>query len=179
MTLFFYDPTIPGNRYYVGVPFDYNGASYSAAGANPQTFTALGFTRVDVDPKPDDRFYVVTGPSLQGTWTTTAKDLTIEKNTWKAATKQQAYELLKTSDWYVLRQVEGAYTDPDSTIPNTIKAYRSAVRSVSNTRCDEIDACINIQELQGVVAGDNPSITEWPEFGDSSVPITDSYYLSS
>lgn len=178
MNVFFYDPNLPANRYDIGVAFSYNGASYSDTGANPQTFTALGFTRVDVDSKPDERFFVVTGPSLQGTWTVTEKDLAIEQNTWKAKTKQEAYELLSSSDWYVLRQVEGAYTDPQSMIPNTIKAYRAAIRSASNTRCAEIDACQSIYDLQALVATDN-TITPWPELGSAEIPVTDSYYLSS
>ena len=177
--MFFYDPNLPANRYEIGVAFSYNGITYSASGANPQTFTTLGFTRVDVDAKPDDRFFVVTGPSLQGTWTVTTRDLAVEQNTWKAKTKQEAYELLSSSDWYVLRQVEGAYTDPQSMIPDTIKAYRASIRSISNTRCTEIDACTNIYELQALVAGEPPTITPWPVIGSSQVPVTDSYYLSS
>ena len=179
MNVFYYDPNLPANRYAIGEAFSYNGASYPDTGANPQTFTALGFTRVDVDPKPDEQFFVVTGPSLQGTWTVTEKDIAIEQNTWKAKTKQEAYELLKPSDWYVLRQVEGSYTDPQSTIPDTIKTYRAAIRSVSNTRCNQIDACQTIYDLQALVSGQSATITAWPQIGSTEVPVTDSYYLSS
>ena len=50
------------NRYYIGKPFTYNGTSYTKHGATHANFIALGFTQVIVAARPDDRFYVVTGP---------------------------------------------------------------------------------------------------------------------
>ena len=68
--------------------------------ANPQT-AYLGFTRVDVDAKPDDRFFVVIGPSLQGTWTVTTRQILLDKTPRKAKSKMLT---LQIGTFYVNRR---------------------------------------------------------------------------
>ena len=62
------------DRYFLRVPFTYGDIQYSAAGATHETFTALGFTQVIIDPRPSDVFYYVTGPDDTGSYTTTDRD---------------------------------------------------------------------------------------------------------
>ena len=51
------------NRYRIGTPFTYNGYYYGTALATHAKFIELGFTQVIVAARPDDRFYVVSGPA--------------------------------------------------------------------------------------------------------------------
>ena len=68
-----------GNRYTIGRPFTYNNNYYTKAGATHETFISLGFTQVIVAGRPDDQYYVVTGPNIDGQYTSTPRDLDMLK----------------------------------------------------------------------------------------------------
>ena len=66
-------------RYYEGRAFSYGEGedriNYTKAGATPETFAGLGFVQVQIEARPDDRFYWVSGPDDTGAYTATPKRL--------------------------------------------------------------------------------------------------------
>ena len=163
--MFFLD-TQTSDRYYLKQPFTYNGLQYSKAGATEETFLGLGFTKVTIDPRPDSRFYVVTGPSDSGTWTTTPRDLAELKTKYITQTKQEAFDLIKGTDWYVIRLLElGA---DDAPIPVDVTTFRASVRNASNSICLAIDACASVDDLEFLI---NNPVTNYP-----AEPETGVYY---
>ena len=55
------------NRYYLGKPFKYGDTTY-IANATHAKFMELGFTQVIVQPRPDNVYYVVSGPDSTGNY---------------------------------------------------------------------------------------------------------------
>ena len=69
--------------------------------------------------------------------------------------KQIAANLLKDTDWLVIRKVE----DSSKTISSDITTYRANVRTVSGTREGEINAAANTAALETVYKS---GLTAWP-----------------
>ena len=147
---FFLDNT--GTRYYEGRPFTFGDINYSGAGATAETFEALGFRRVDPDPRPDDRYYIVNSdPDDAGKWEVQPRDLEQLKQSAIAQDKTTAGQLLSGSDWMVIRKNEIG-----SAVPPEWEAYRADVRQTSNTREGELLAVKAVEELAGL------QLSEWP-----------------
>lgn len=69
------------------VAFEANGQGYPANWlrlATPEERAAIGILDVNEQPRPDDRFYWVSGPNLDGTYTAIPKDLDGLKTQWSA-----------------------------------------------------------------------------------------------
>ena len=107
--------------------------------------TAYGIKEVSIQTKPDAKFYWVTGPALDGTWTSTAKNLDDVKEVddkgnarldsegnqlvtkglksqWITKTKETANSLLSPTDWQVTAKAER-----DRAIDSNVATYRAAV----------------------------------------------------
>ena len=82
MASFWLDPAT-NKRYNEGRAFTYNNVQYTRAGATAAKFSALGFNAVNVGVRPDDRFYVVSGPDNAGAYSSTARDLAELKTQFK------------------------------------------------------------------------------------------------
>jgi hypothetical protein len=134
-----------GNRYRLGTPFYYNNTHYTKAGATHDTFISLGFTQVVVAPRPDSIYYSVIGPDNNGQYTSTPRDLAELKTNFIKKEKQDSFRLLQQTDWYVLRNVDSA-----GTVPTAVTTYRSAIRTASETRCNQINACSTVAELEAL-----------------------------
>ena len=174
----FYLDTQTNTRYYLGRRFSYGGRNYLPSNATHETFIALGFTQVVIEQRPDDRFYVVSGPAIDGTYSATARDLAQLKTQYIRDTKTTAFQLLKGTDWYIVRQTELGYGE--APVPVDVTTFRAAVRSVSETRCNQIDATTTVEELKtlltapselydedGNLIGPNPAaLTVYPETPD-------------
>jgi hypothetical protein len=83
------------------------------------------------------------------------------KSQWCAKVKQQAGNLLSSTDWYVVRKAE-AGTD----VPVDVSNHRSAVRAYSNYLEGQIAAVTTHEQFMVLVEGteDNPSVfATWPE----------------
>ena len=173
--MFYLDPQTL-KRYTLGTPFIYNDVQYTAAGATHDKFIELGFTQITVGPRPDSRFYIVTGPDQNGNYTKTDRDLTQLKLNFVKREKTESYRLLASTDWYVLRFIDLGFMDPNGAIPMAIKTYRTNVRTVGNERCLEINNCQTVQELETLIKApplltniqtqetyENPgAMTQWP-----------------
>ena len=98
--------------------------------------TARGIKEVTMQAKPDGKFYWVSGPALDGSWTSTAKNIddvteTIDgkevvtkgiKSQWITKTKETANSLLSPTDWQVTAKAER-----DRAIDSDVATYRAAV----------------------------------------------------
>ena len=148
-----------------------------------------GLVEVTVQPQPDARFYWVTGPNLDGTWSSVARILedraevdedgnplldedgvqlvtTGLKTQYIEQTKQAANSLLSQTDWQVIAHAErGRVLDSDVT------TYRAAVLASCNAIIDAIAACTTLDAFKvlfdtpvdaaGVPTGNAP-INDWP-----------------
>ena len=109
--------------------------------------TAYGIKEVTIQEKPDAKFYWVSGPALDGSWTSTAKNLddvteTVDgkdvvtpglKSQWITKTKETANSLLTPTDWQVIAKAER-----DRAIDSNVATYRAAVI----TACTAIEKAI-------------------------------------
>ena len=178
--MFYLDPNT-NKRYRIGTPFTYNGIQYLREGATHAAFMSLGFTQVIPQRRPDDRFYVVSGPNTDGSYNSTPRNLADLKTQYKLETKNQAFNLIKGTDWYIVRLLElGASAAP---VPVDITSFRAAVRSASDTRCLEIDATTTVEELETLITSSstlydpltdttsvNPAaLTQYPEQPEQGV----------
>lgn len=145
MASFWLDPAT-NKRYNEGRAFTYNNVQYTRAGATGTKFTELGFNPVNVGARPDDRFYIVSGPANDGTYSSTARDLTELKDQFKRQMKLEARSILKVTDWLVVRLAENA-----TTIPADVATMRDNVRTISDDNCNKIDACADVAALKALI----------------------------
>ena len=146
MASFWLDPAT-GKRYNEGRAFTYNNVQYTRAGATSAKFTALGFNAVNVGARPDDRFYVVSGPDNTGAYTSTARDLATLKDDYKKKMKLEARNILRTTDWLVVRLAENS-----DAIPAAVATFRDNVRTVADDNCTKIDACADVAALAALIS---------------------------
>ena len=114
---------LDGKVLQLDTPFEHDGTSYPANWlrlASPEARAAIGITEVVEQPRPDDRFYWVSGPDNNGDYTAIPKDLEGLKANWKAQFKQTAYVLLardmvRSTCAIVIADIEAA-TDIDAFI---------------------------------------------------------------
>ena len=149
----FYLDSNTQKRYTIGKPFTYNGIQYTKAGATHDTFVSLGFTQVIIQPRPDDRFYVVSGPDASGAYSATERDLEELKTQYVRDTKLRAFQLLKGTDWYIVRQMELGYSE--APVPVDVTTFRAAVRAAATAHCDAIYATTTVEELAALLADSN------------------------
>ena len=133
MASFFYNST-SGQRYSPAKKqIEVDGRIY----VNPTTevLADLGFEEVTVAERPDDRFYVVTGPEDDGTYVSSPRALEDSgtgdnlvkglRTFYVEAEKAKAGSALSATDWYVVREAETA-----TAIPAAVTTFRAEVRSV-------------------------------------------------
>ena len=172
-----------GGRYYLGRAFDYNDLQYTKAGATHDTFTELGFTQVIPQQRPDDRFYIVSGPNNAGEYSSTPRDLDQLKLSFIMEQKTTARSLLSESDWYVLREAEGG-----AGVPADFRNYRTSVRTIADARCAEIFAAASVEALKTLITAQavftddegnetpNPAaMTQWPTQLSLQAVVAESY----
>ena len=116
-----------------------------------------------VDPPAsfDSRFYWSVG--LEKSLADSSDGTIGLKTLYKNETKETAYNLLQSTDWYVLRK----YEDNKKEIPTKIADYRTAVRNAADTIESKIDAASNMANFIKLFdSADSNGITEinrWPE----------------
>lgn len=139
----------------IDVPFEHDGVQYPANWlrlATPEERAAIGITEVTVQPRPDDRFYWVSGPDDNGDYTAIPKDLDTLKATWSAQFKQTAYAMLFPSDWMVVRKAEVG-----DGIPQAWTDYREAVRTTATLAIVDMEATTDIDAFITSVTS-----VQWP-----------------
>jgi len=126
-------------------------------------------------PKPDARFYLVSGPSVDGSWTSEPKileDTTVTndfgekmttlglKSQWIPRIKETANSLLAPTDWQVIAKAER-----DREVDSDVATYRAAVIS----KCAAIETAITnaadfdaFKALFAIPENGNAPIDDWP-----------------
>jgi len=137
------------NKYYLGRSFRYGDTYYGPNSATHSTFTELGFTQVIVAPRPDNRYYTVTGPDLNGQYTSTPHDLDQLKKDQVNKEKQTAKAKLTVTDWMVIRAMDVGVAV--AAVPADVSNFRSAVRGVCDARCNAIGSTVSVEELETLV----------------------------
>ena len=148
--MFYLDPET-NQRYTVGTAFTYDNKQYPKTSATNAKFTELGFTQVTVPTKPDERFYVVEGPNDSGQYTTTERDLADLKDKFIKDVKLAAFNLLKGTDWYIIRALE---VPAAFTVPADVTTFRAQIRTVNETRCNQINACTTVPQLEALITAE-------------------------
>ena len=141
-------------------PFEHDGTSFPSNWlrlATPEERAAIGITEVVEQPRPDDRFYFVSGPNLDGSWTAIPKDLSTLKTSWTAQFKQTAYSMLLPSDWLIIRKQEN-----NTDIPAEWTTYREAVRTTTALAISDMEAATDIEAFIASVTS-----VQWPVSPDS------------
>ena len=154
-----------GRRLSVGRPFTHpDGRQFARNWTNysSETLATLGIT-YEADPAPfDNKYYFSAG---------NPRDVAELKSNAVKEQKTVAGQMLKNTDWYVVRKSE-----TDTAIPSNVSTYRAAVRTVCGTRESEINAASDTAALEALMkaadkirndAGevvDNPAahLTPWP-----------------
>ena len=141
---------------------------------------SYGIKKVTIQAKPDSMFYQVNGPALDGSWTSTAKnidDVTVTnfdgekittlglKSQWIARTKEIANSLLASTDWQVIAKAER-----DRDIDSDVATYRAAVI----TACTAIEKAITDITDTAIPSGYNAA-KENPEPTDAEKKIISDY----
>ena len=146
--MFYLDPNTQ-QRYRIGTPFEYNGVYYTMQGATHAKFIELGFTQVIPQQRPDSRYYIVSGPDATGAYTSTPRPASELKTNFTLEQKRLAHQILRRTDWYVIRLLElGAVSAP---VPEVITTYRAAVRAASDARCAQINAAADTASLETLI----------------------------
>ena len=153
----FYLDTNTNKRYTIGRPFEYNGVTYTKVGASHATFISLGFTQVIPQQRPDSSFYVVSGPDAAGQYTSTPRPVEELKTQYKIKQKQQAHEVLRRTDWYVIRSTELGVVA--ASVPTAVSTFRSSTRTIADARCAQIDACGTTQQLETLITAPEKILT--------------------
>ena len=151
--MYYVDPSTL-KRYTLGTPFDYNERQYTKAGATHSKFTELGFTQVIPQPRPDGRFYIVSGPNTDGSYNSTPRDLQEVKLSFERQELNSAQQLLLSSDFLYARVAEhsakGVKDDP-VVVPMAVATQRDDVRHVCKQNCALIEATKDIEELEALI----------------------------
>jgi len=171
---------------------DASGVSHPASwGRYDATMKAsIGLVEVAVQPKPDERFYWVTGPALDGSYTATPRELDDRKEVddnndpilgpdgtqivtpglktqWINQTKATQGSLLAQTDWAIVRKA-----DTGIEVPAAIQQYRNEVRLAAGMIEDRITQAADLAAFRvlfdaptdaaGVPTGNAP-INDWPK----------------
>lgn len=144
--------------------------------------TAMSLSEVTVQEKPNEKFYRVSGPKLNGEWTVVERP--IDNTPFTDSDGNERTELgLKTEYIADIKKIQGSFlsqtdwayvrkADNGTAIPSDIQTYRNAVRSAAETIETKITNCSTMDEFQalfvvpvdsnGTPTGNAP-IYDWPE----------------
>ena len=156
-----------GDRYYLGRAFSYYAVNddgefllnpdgekelfnYPGNRATAEVFEGLGFTAVVPQPRPDDSYYLVTGPDEEGNYIAVPRDLPklkLSKIQEQLTTTQQ---LLTGTDWLFIRANEMS-RGIDVAIPSAVITNRDEIRNVCGVNCDLISATEGVEELEALI----------------------------
>jgi hypothetical protein len=138
-----------GQRLNLDQPFTIGDTNYPPSWlreSTPEMRAELGIVEITWGPRPDDRFYWVQ-ENMDGTYTTTPKDLTQLKETFTAQVDQTAYTMLFPTDWMIVRKIEA-----NVAVPETTTTFRAAVRAAALANRTAIANATTVENLAAVVA---------------------------
>ena len=149
-----------------GKPLSYDRAFTDASGiqypanwlrlASLSEKQAIGISEVANEPSYDQQFYwgpsnpkqLNDKPAVDEDGKELGYTQTGLKTLWSEKQNDIASSTLATSDWRVIKAKETS-----TNVPADWVTYRAAVRTVCNTRQDEITACTTVEQLKELVCG--------------------------
>ena len=143
-----------GDRYYLGKAFKYKLTHYSFTSATHPKFMELGFTQVLVEPRPDDRFYIVAGPGNDGTYSKNPRALEDCKKRFCGEQVSYAQDALKSSDYLYARAAEQTTKRSGEevvAVPAAVVTQRDAIRATCKANCALIEATSSVEELEQLI----------------------------
>ena len=159
-------------RYNVRRAFTYDGIQYTSAGATAETFAGLGFVEVLIDQRPDDNFYIVSGPDDSGAYNSTPRDHTQMVEAYIKKEADSCKAMLAHSDWMVVRKSETGVE-----LPADWSTYREECRATCDLRQQQLAGTADTAELEALVKepaeiyddvtrssieNPEPHLTPWP-----------------
>ena len=161
-----------GDRYYLGRAFSYGDYQYSAGAATHAKFIELGFTQVLVEPTPDPRFYIYSGPNNEGKYNATPRNL--EKTQLSFVQKQihQTQTLLLSTDWLLVRSSENQ-RGVEVPVPSAVLTNRNDVRAVCDNNCDLICGTLDIPELEALIKAPATILSDKQDPNSERIPNPD------
>jgi len=156
---------LDGKKLRQGRPFTHNDIQYPSNWLNltsESEKTAIGITWQD-DPAPfDSRFYISSGVPKQlediGPDPNTGITTTGLKTKFKEDQDNTSHSLLSPTDWYVVRKSEN-----DTAIPVGVTSFRTAVRTICESRKVAIAGAADVPALVGVCTFHG---LNWPSLQD-------------
>ena len=136
-----------GGRYFLGTQFTYDGRIYTGT---VDTFAALGFTEVVVEPMPNPTYYTVSTVNDNGTWNYTVKPLADVQENLITNSNNNANITLQPTDWYVIREVENA-----TPVPTAYTNWRQSVRDAADAYDSLVSAAPDVATIENDI-GANP-----------------------
>lgn len=146
---------LDGQILQLDVPFTHNDIQYPANWlrlSSKEEKDALGIEEIEVQTRPDDRFYFVSDNG-NGTYSSVPKNIDDLKNTLISQVKQTAQSILLQTDWMVVKSIE-----TETPLKSSVKIFRDLVRKTSNDLETSINSSETIEELQQV------KISDWPSY---------------
>ena len=142
-----------GDRYYLGKAFKYKLTHYSFTSATHAKFMELGFTQVLVEARPDGRFYIVSGPGNDGSWSYSERPLDQVQQSFCGQQVQAAQDNLKSSDYMYARAAEQTTKQLGdvAAVPAGVVNQRDAVRLTCKANCALIMSAADIEALEAMI----------------------------
>lgn len=155
MASFFLDGST-GKRYSVGLAqIEHNDKIYVRPTA--ATYASLGFSEVTIQARPNDNFYIVSGPNDDGSYNSTPRelnDVTVDgetipglKSQYIAKEKANCAASVSPTDWYVIRAAEAG----GKAVPAAIATFRAECRTCSELNEIEINGVNTVAELEALI----------------------------
>jgi hypothetical protein len=136
---------LDGRQLPLDTPFEHDGTSYPANWlrlATPEERAAIGITEVIEQPRPDDRFWWVSGPNIDGSFTSVAKDLDQIKAMLLSQIKQTTASLLAPTDYKYIRKLETGQEIDAATLQ-----HRTDIRSAKDANEKLVNAAETVDGL--------------------------------
>jgi hypothetical protein len=118
---------------------------------------SLGFTQVIVEQRPDNKFYVVSGPDDAGKYSSTPRDLDQLKQNFCGEQVKRAQQQLKDTDYLYARAAEQTVKRDVVTgmgavaVPAAVVTNRDEIRAVCKSNCALIMATTSVEELEKLI----------------------------
>jgi hypothetical protein len=141
-----------------GKAFTINGVQYPSNWLNLSTAkdkALLGLEEVKQINEPANREYYWVQETLKGaelSYVNTPKDLVEIKNSAKMRVNVEAFSLLKSSDWMVIKALE-----TNNAVPEAWAIWRESIRARATDLKDEIELAPHVDAVATIVATIN-----WP-----------------
>ena len=136
---------LDGKVLQLDTPFEHDGTSFPSNWlrlASPEERAAIGITEVVEQPRPDDRFWWVSGPNLDGSWTAIPKDVDNIKAMMLAQIKQTTASLLAPTDYKYIRKMETGQEIDAVTVQK-----RTDIRAAKDANEKLINDAVTVDEL--------------------------------